>query len=44
LGGCLLAADYEAMKDMLYSDVPTFETVVSGRERGQRIGKEINAL
>ena len=24
-----LAADYEAMKDMLYGDVPMFETVIS---------------
>ena len=33
--------DYEAMKDMLYGDVPTFETVM--RVIGE-LEKEINAL
>ena len=36
-----LAADYEAMKDMLYGDVPTFETVMSAVSE---LEKEINAL
>ena len=36
-----LAADYEAMKDMLYCDVPTFETVMSAVSK---LEKEINAL
>ena len=36
-----LAADYEAMKDMLYGDVPIFETVMS---TVGELEKEINAL
>ena len=37
----ILAADYEAMKDMLYGDVPTFDTVMS---TVSELEKEINAL
>ena len=37
----ILAADYEAMKDMLYGDVPTFDTVMSAVSE---LEKEINAL
>ncbi len=36
-----LAADYKAMKDMLYGDVPSFETVMSAITE---LEKEINAL
>ena len=36
-----LAADYEAMQDMLYGDVPTFETVM---HTICKLEKEINAL
>ena len=36
-----LAADYEAMKDMLYGDIPTFETVMNAVHQLER---EINAL
>lgn len=36
-----LAADYEAMKDMLYGDIPTFETVMNAVRQFER---EINAL
>lgn len=36
-----LAADYEAMKDMLYGDIPTFETVINAVRQLER---EINAL
>ena len=36
-----LAADYEAMKDMLYGDVPTFETVM---HTIRQLEQEINAL
>lgn len=36
-----LAADYEAMKDMLYGDIPTFETVMNAVRQLER---EINAL
>ena len=36
-----LAADYEAMKDMLYGDVPTFETLM---DAVRELEKEINAL
>jgi len=36
-----LDADYEAMKDMLYGDVPTFETVMRAVSE---LEKEISAL
>ena len=36
-----LQADYEAMKDMLYGDIPTFETVMSAI---LDLEKEINTL
>ena len=36
-----LAADYDAMKDMLYGDIPSFETVM--KAVGE-LEKEINAL
>ena len=36
-----LSADYEAMKDMLYGDIPTFETVMNAVHQLER---EINAL
>ncbi len=36
-----LLADYEAMKDMLYGDIPDFEAVMSAV---RELEKEINAL
>lgn len=36
-----LAADYEAMKDMLYGDVPDFDTVMGAV---RELEKEINSL
>lgn len=36
-----LAADYEAMKDMLYGDIPTFETVM---DAVSKLEKEIHSL
>ena len=36
-----LLADYEAMKDMLYGDIPDFETVMSAV---RELEKEINVL
>ena len=36
-----LAADYEAMKDMLYGNVPSFETVM---HTIRQLEQEINAL
>ena len=36
-----LAADYETMRDMLYGDVPTFETIMCAVSA---LEKEINAL
>lgn len=37
----VLIADYEAMKDMLYGDIPDFETVMSAVSE---LEKEINTL
>ena len=36
-----LEADYNSMQDMLYGDVPTFETVIAAV---QELEKEINTL
>lgn len=36
-----LEADYDSMKDMLYGDVPTFDTVM---EAVRELEKEINTL
>ncbi len=39
-----LAADYEAMKDMLYGDVPTFETVMSAVSELEKKSTHCNNL
>lgn len=36
-----LEADYDSMKDMLYGDVPTFDTVIAAV---RELEKEINTL
>ena len=36
-----LAADYEAMKDMLYGEVPDFDTVM---DAVRELEKEVNSL
>ena len=36
-----LISDYEAMKDMLYGDIPRFDTIM---ESVRQLEKEINSL
>ena len=36
-----LLSDYKAMRDMIYNDVPSFDTIIASIEK---LEKEINAL